>query len=162
MRRGAVALECKAGIKFFSRNSRNDKKTDSLIPWSVLLAALAVGCHTPLVEAKEGLPVLSLCDVMDNWETYHGQKVRLRAILSVGPEMTWLHDPARRNGEGLTDVEIRDDATGAVKKLDGLLNKEGKALVVLEGVFHGPEVFTDIDPRIPPAIREKLEEDPEK
>ncbi len=131
--------------------------TAKLIPCSVFLVALSVGCHTRLVEAQQDLPVLSLCNVIDNWKTYHGQRVRLHAILSVGPEMTWLHDPACRNGEGLTDVKIRDDAVGAVKKLDGLLNKEGKAWVVLEGVFHGPEVLTDIDPRIPPGIREKLE-----
>ena len=101
--------------------------------------------------------VLNLCDVVDNWKNYHQQRVRIRAVFAVGPEMGWLYDPACQNGKGLTDVELRKDAKSAIKKLDQLLVKEKRAWVVLEGVFYGPEAYQNVDPKLPPAIRERLE-----
>jgi hypothetical protein len=106
--------------------------------------------------------VLSLCDVVDNWKNYHEQTIRVRAVFAVGPEMGWLYDPACKNGQGLTDVEIRKDVKGASKKLDHLLLKEKRARVVLEGVFYGPDAYANADPKLPPAIRERLEKSPRR
>ena len=132
--------------------------TRQVILFVALLAPLSVGAHA---EAK-GSRVLSLCDVVDNWKNYHQQRVRIRAVFAVGPEMGWLYDPACRNGEGLTDVEIRKNAKGAIKRLDHFLLKDKRAWVVLEGVFYGPEVYQNVDPKLPPAIRERLEKSPSR
>jgi len=129
-----------------------------LILLAVVFTLLLLGVHS---EAKRSR-VLSLCDVVGNWKSYHQQRVRVRAVFAVGPEMGWLYDPACKNGEGLTDVEIRKDAKGATKKLDQLLVKNKRAWVVLEGVFYGPEVYKNVDPNLPPAIRERLEKSPRR
>ena len=76
--------------------------------------------------------------------------------------MTWLYDPACRNGEGLTDVELRKGAKGAIRRLDQLLMKDKRSWVVLEGVFYGPEVFKNVDPKLPPAIRQRLKKSPRR
>jgi hypothetical protein len=129
-----------------------------LILLIALLAPLSLGANA---KAKDNR-VLSLCDIVDNWKSYHGQRVRIRAVFAVGPEMGWLYDPACKNGEGLTDVELRKNAKGETKKLDQLLVKEKRAWVVLEGTFYGPEVYQNVDPKLPPAIRERLEKSPRR
>jgi hypothetical protein len=132
----------------------------NLILLVAVLAPLSFGAHAQ-ANSGDGR-VLRLCDVVDNWKNYHEQTVRIRAVFAVGPEMGWLYDPACKNGEGLTDVEIRKDAKGAIKRLDQLLVKEKRAWVVLEGVFYGPEVYQHVDPKLPPAIRERLEKAPRR
>jgi hypothetical protein len=131
-----------------------------LILLVAVFAPLPLGAHAQANAAKAR--VLSLCDVVDNWKNYHQQTVRVRAVFAVGPEMGWLYDPACKNGQGLTDVEIRKDAKGAIKKLDQIFLKEKWAWVVLEGVFYGPEVYQNVDPKLPPAIRERLEKSPRR
>jgi hypothetical protein len=132
----------------------------NLILLIAVLAVISLSAHAQS-KADNGR-VLSLCDVVDNWKNYHEQTVRVRAVFAVGPEMGWLYDPACKNGQGLTDVEIRKDAKGATKKLDQLLVKEKRAWVVLEGVFYGPDVYRNVDPKLPPAIRERLEKSPRR
>jgi hypothetical protein len=107
--------------------------------------------------AKNSMRVLSLCQLVDNWKDYHQQKVRVRAIFAVNPEMDWLHDPACRNGEALMDVEFRKNSKGAFKKLDQLISKRKRAWAVFEGVFYGPEPFKNVDPKLPDSIRVPLE-----
>lgn len=131
-----------------------------LILLVAVLAPLSLGAHAQRKSSNDR--VLTLCDVVDNWKNYHRQIVRVRAVFAVGPEMGWLYDPACKNGQGLTDVEIRKNAKGVIKKLDQLLVKEKRAWVVLEGVFYGPEVYQNVDPKLPPAIRERLEKSPRR
>jgi hypothetical protein len=134
--------------------------TRKMILFIAVLAVVSLGARGQS-KADNGR-VLSLCDMVDNWKNYHQQTIRVRAVFAVGPEMGWLYDPACKNGQGLTDVEIRKDAKGAIKKLDQLLVKEKRAWVVLEGVFYGPEVYQNVDPKLPPAIRERLEKSPRR
>jgi hypothetical protein len=128
-------------------------------PLAVLVLALSLsstGGNRRAV-AKEAAPVVSLCELVDNWKNYHGQKVRVRAIFAVNPEMDWLYDPACRNGKGLTDIEFQKNSKGKIKKLDQLVLKSKRAWVVLEGVFYGPEPFKNVDPKLPESIRIPLE-----
>ncbi len=130
---------------------------------AVALCASSAGRGEPA--ANKGMRVLSLCEMVDNWKGYHQEKVRVRAIYVSGAESASLHDPACRNGEGLTHVSFRDDVKGPLKKLDQLVAKDRRrrAWVVLEGVFYGPEPYGDkVDPKLPAPIRERLEKAPRR
>lgn len=105
---------------------------------------------------KHSSRVLKLCDLVENWQKYHGHKVRVRAIYEVGAG-TWLYDPACRNGEALTYVSIQRQAKGATKRLEQIAAKDRRVWVILEGIFYGPEPFNNIDPRLPAKLREGLE-----
>jgi len=118
----------------------------------VLSSAIAYGAVIPKKTAK----VFKLCDVVENWKKYHGQKVRVRAIYEVGAG-TWLYDPTCRNGEALTYVSIRRQAKGATKRLEQIAAKDRRVWVVLEGIFYGPEPFKNIDPKLPAKLRAGLE-----
>jgi hypothetical protein len=104
--------------------------------------------------------VLSLCELVENWKEYNRQKVRVRAIYAVGAEQEVLYDPACEHGKDLTYVEFRDDVKGPYKKLDRLVSKDRRnrrAWVIFEGVFHGPEPYTDSEiDRTPPSLRERF------
>jgi hypothetical protein len=107
-------------------------------------------------------PVLSLCELVDNWKDHNRQEVRVHAIYAVGAEQAVLYDPACRDGKDLTYVEFRPNTKGASKKLDQIVAKSRRAWVILEGVFFGPEPNTNVDPKLPPAIRERLERAPKR
>ena len=111
-------------------------------------------------DAKSEPRVLSLCELVDNWKDHTRQEVRVRAVYAVGAEQAVLYDPACQEGKDLTYVEFRPHAKGATKKLDRIVAKSRRAWVQLEGVFYGPELYTDVDPKLPPAIRERLEKSP--
>jgi hypothetical protein len=118
----------------------------------VLSSVIAYGAVTPKKTSK----VFDLCDLVENWKKYHGQKVRVRAIYEVGAG-TWLYDPTCRNGEALTDVSIQTQAKGATKRLEQIAAKDKRVWVILEGIFYGPEPFKNIDPKLPAKLREGLE-----
>jgi hypothetical protein len=127
--------------------------------WSLtLVVAILLAVSTASTEEtprSRSEPILSLCDLVANWKANHRQRVRVRAVMAVGPEASWLYDPECRDGEGLVDVDF-DKKTKGVKKLDRLFS-DRRAWVVLEGVFYGPEPYQDIDPRMPQGIRKQLE-----
>jgi hypothetical protein len=104
--------------------------------------------------------VLSLCELVDNWKDYNRQQVRVRAIYAVGAEQSVLYDPACRDGKDLTYVEFRPHAKGPTRKLDKIVARGRRAWVIFEGVFYGPELYENVDPNLPPAIRERLEKSP--
>ena len=104
---------------------------------------------------KHSSRVLRLCDLVENWQQYHGHKVRVRAIYEVGAG-TWLYDPTCRNGEALTYVSIRRRAKGATKRLEQIAAKDRRVWVILEGIFYGPEPFNNIDPKLPAKLKEGL------
>ena len=104
---------------------------------------------------KHSSRVLKLCDLVENWQQYHGHKVRVRAIYEVGAG-TWLYDPTCRNGEALTYVSIRRRAKGATKRLEQIAAKDRREWVILEGIFYGPEPFNNIDPKLPAKLKEGL------
>ena len=108
------------------------------------------------IAKKKNPRVINLCALVDNWKKYHRHKVRVRAIYEVGAG-TWLYDPTCRNGEALTHVSFRGHAKGTTKRLDRIAAKDRRAWVILEGVFYGPEPFDNIDPKLPPKLREWLE-----
>lgn len=134
-----------------------------LVPFLLLTMSPVIafqGCST-----KQPAPELNLCDLVNNWEVYHEKQVRVRAIYRVGAEQVWLYDPACRNGDALTDVSFREDANTSLEQLDQLVAKDRRkrAWVVLEGVFYGPEPYGDeVDPKLPPQIRERLEKAPKR
>lgn len=130
--------------------------TRKRVPLLVAVLAALSFCGLSREESRKD-QALSLCEVVDDSAKYHEQTVRVHAVFAVGPETGWLYDPDCQGGRGLTDVEIRNDATGAIEELDRLIEKEKRASVVLEGVFYGPEVFRNVDPRLPPGIRKRLE-----
>jgi len=124
----------------------------------ILLVAVVVSFCGVNAEAKDGIArVLSLCHLVDNWKQYHRQTVRVQAVFAVGKELGFLYDPACKDGAGLTDVEFRKNTRGVVKTLDQLLVSDKRARVILEGVFYGPEPYSNIDPKLPPPIKERLE-----
>jgi hypothetical protein len=94
----------------------------------VLSSVIAYGAVTPKKTSK----VFDLCDLVENWKKYHGQRVRVRAIYEVGAG-TWLYDPTCRNGEALTDVSIQTQAKGATKRLEQIAAKDKRVWVILEG-----------------------------
>jgi hypothetical protein len=107
-------------------------------------------------EGPRTLPVLSLCELAENWERYHRQRVRVRAILGAGREQAWLYDPVCRSGEALTDVSLHQDLKEDKKVIDEILARGNNASVILEGFFYGPEPFDDIDPRLPESVKQAL------
>ncbi len=104
--------------------------------------------------------VLDLCELVGNWQKYHRTRVRVRAIMGVGAEQTWLSDPACRNGKALTDVSFHQHPAGDTTRLDQITAKDRQAWVTLEGTFYGPEVHQNVDPKLPARIRETLEKSP--
>jgi photosystem II stability/assembly factor-like uncharacterized protein len=106
--------------------------------------------------------VLDLCELVGNWQKYNREKVRVRAIMRVGAEQTWLSDPACRNGEALTDVNFQQHPTGAMMRLDQIIARDRQARVILEGTFHGAELNQNVDPKLPARLRELFEKSPRR
>lgn len=113
-----------------------------------------------LVEASaqtKARPVLSLCEGVTHWQKYHGRRVRLRAVYEEGAG-AWLYDPACQDGKALTYVKISARATGAVRKLEAIAERDKRAVVIIEGIFYGPAPLDKIDPALPERIRKGLEQ----
>lgn len=106
---------------------------------------------------KPGQPkVLTVCELVASWKNYNRQKVLVRAIFAVGAEQSVVYDPACKDESIAT--EFREDVKGRYKKLDHIVSKNRlnkRAWVVFEGVFFGPEPFSEdeLSP-LPPHIRE--------
>jgi hypothetical protein len=123
----------------------------------VMFSGSALDAHGSQQSASH---VLSLCELVSNWKDHNRQQVRVSAIYAMGAEQAVLYDPACQQGKDLTYVELGRQARGATKKLDRIVAKSRRAWVQLEGLFYGPELYTDVDPKLPPVIRERLQKSP--
>jgi hypothetical protein len=107
-------------------------------------AVLILICLASARAADDGEP-LAFCNVVTHASTYAGQTVRVTAILEVGYEGRVLYDPACNTQSTWVDVTYPFKRS---RKLNRLLDKDRRALVIVEGVFHAEEPY-DIDPRMP-------------
>jgi len=101
-----------------------------------------------------GSATLNLCVVVGSAGDYSRKLVRLRGILAVGAEQTVLYDPECTKGIGDAEVAVTPKFK-RTRRLDGLLKKDRRAWVVVEGTFYGPEL-AQIDPHLPQWMKDKL------
>jgi hypothetical protein len=121
-----------------------------------LIAAIVLAASTAVAAPRSGeLQQVGLCTVLMRWQEFSGKTIRLKAFFQEGAEQSALYDPACRNGQLLVAVSPTAHVEGKKRTLRRLLAKTGRARVVLEGVFRGPEL-APIDPKLPEAIKEKL------
>lgn len=114
-----------------------------------LVIALA---GTPEEHQTTGEP--SFCEIVTHPEKYDGQTLRVRAILTEGPESTALYDPGCASDatstwvewEGFSDA-IEKAPRGIRKKLEKRLKSDRRAYVVLVGRFDGRLREPSIPPR---------------
>lgn len=130
--------------------------------WAVAVLGSAASCSSapPRSSSQAVAPALTLCDVLSQRQRFHLSQVRVEAILASGYENTWLYHPACQ-GEGLrTAVEFPTSQEGRLQGrsnlLDQALAKDRRAWIVVEGVFHGPQLAA-VDPKLPLAFRKALE-----
>lgn len=120
---------------------------------SRVLLVIAIGCNTCLGLHADS-DSQSLCTVVRSAAEYNRKVVRVRGILAVGAEQTVLYDPDCGKAKSDADVAV----TAKFKRnrrLDGLLRKDRRAWVIVEGTFHGPEL-AQIDPKLPQSMKDKL------
>jgi hypothetical protein len=122
---------------------------------AVLLSLVSVPARG-VFRKKQSPPVLNLCELVGKWEKYNRQKVRVSAFYRIRDKGTGLYDPTCKEGEILTDVDFRNHTNGAMKRLDRIVDNGKRAQVILEGIFHGPESFDYVDPKLPATIREAM------
>ena len=119
----------------------------------VLCVAFSVPCGWGEPHEQK---VLSVCQLVENWKNYNGQTVRLRAIYAVGPVTDWVYDPTC--GDAYAGIRFRDDVKGPYAKLNRVVSQDTmhrRAWVTIEGVFHGPEPYSDDEiARTPPQLRD--------
>jgi hypothetical protein len=123
---------------------------------TVLVVALSTFAGLRVSRANQNPPAVSLCELMGNWKKYNRRKVRVHAFYRVREGGTGLYDPACKEGELLADVIFQDHTRGSMKRLNKILTNGRRAEVILEGIFHGPEPFDHIDPRLPATVREAM------
>ena len=133
--------------------------------WAVAVLGSAASCSSapPRSPNQAVASAMTLCDVLNQRQRFHLSRVRVEAILASGYENTWLYHPAC-HGEGLrTTVEFPTSQEAKLQGLSNLLDdtlaKDRRAWVVVEGVFHGPQVAA-VDPKLPQALRDALEAQP--
>jgi hypothetical protein len=97
---------------------------------------------------------LNLCVVVRSAADYSRKLVRLRGILAVGAEQAVLYDPECATGIGDAKVAFTPKFKRN-RRLDGLLKKDRRAWVIVEGTFYGPEL-AQIDPKLPQWMKDKL------
>jgi hypothetical protein len=124
-----------------------------LVITMVLSVALSTVCGQGKPRQQKALTV---CQLVKSWKNYNRQTVRLRAIYAVGPVTDWLYDPAC--GDAYVGVRFRDDVKGPYAKLDRVVSEDtthSRAWVTIEGVFYGPEPYSDEEiARTPPQLRD--------
>lgn len=110
-------------------------------------------------EARTGM---SLCEVLDNWQSHHLQPTRIQGIFATAFEASVLYDPNCRDRSIWVDFPSTVEAPvkGDTKRFKRLLGSRHQVSVVFEGIFHGPALYKDIDSRTPVAIRKIMEKSP--
>jgi hypothetical protein len=96
----------------------------------------------------------SLCTVVRSAAEYHRKTVRVRGILAVGAEQAVLYDPDCGKTMSNADVAVNPKFKRN-RRLDGLLKRDRRAWVIVEGTFYGPEL-APIDPKLPQWMKDRL------
>jgi len=109
-------------------------------------------------------PTITATDVRNLPQCVSGKFIRLVGIYRIAFENSDLYDPTGE--EGRTWITF-DPFYSAVKRCSDpealrLLNRKngGTFGVVTMGIFHGPEPYKNVDPKLPSALRERLERTP--
>jgi hypothetical protein len=123
----------------------------------VFVGVLVPACDSPAMAVDDSEP-LAFCNIVTHPSSYAGHSIRLTAVLTVGYEGQALYDPACKTQSTWVDI---DHPFKRSRKLRRLLNKDGRALVVVEGLFHAKEPY-DIDPRLPEGIKNALKGTPKQ
>lgn len=126
----------------------------------LLFSAYAVHCgqHDSL---EENVDTIAFCEVVQNPDSYDGRKIRVRAILDVGPEQQRLYDPECMGDKTSTWVEFdgahKQSSAEVRQQLEKILDADGRAFVVVVGRFDGPrkfEVPEGIDPKLAEFLKQ--------
>jgi len=118
----------------------------SLFTLTVFAAAIVCASHLTASNKIPRKPEdVSFCTLVANAERYDQQIVRVKAILSVGPEQAILYDPRCCCKETSTWVDFDDAFEKSSPKMWNILNnilaKGHRAYVVYVGRFDGPRRF---------------------
>ena len=89
-----------------------------------------------------------LCLLQKSIREGEHETVRVSALFRVGPEHQVLDDDACAEESTWVELEVQSERNR--KKLRKILDRTGKALVVVEGEFYGPPLP---DPKLPENIR---------
>jgi hypothetical protein len=129
---------------------------------ATIILAIALFQGTSAFCSDKSMPTISMCELVQHWQAYHGQEVRVRAIYSAQFVGRVLYDPSCTQKDEMA-AELSDHLSKKVEKsfgkLDRLLDKDSKkrAWVVFEGIFYGPEPFTEDEiSKMHPAVRELM------
>ena len=111
-------------------------------------------------------PTITVTDVRKLPQCVHQKFIRLVGIYRITFENSDFYDPT---GEGGRTWITFDPYYSAVKRCSDrqamrLLDREdgGTFGFVALGIFHGPELPTNVDPKLPPDLRERLEQTPRR
>jgi hypothetical protein len=118
-----------------------------------ILLVIAIGCNTCLGLYADS-DYQSLCTVTRSAAEYNRKVVRVRGILAVGAEQAVLYDPDCQKAISDAGVAVTPKFKRN-RRLDGLLNRDRRAWVIVEGTFHGPEL-AQIDPKLPQWMKDRL------
>jgi hypothetical protein len=116
----------------------------------------AISCAVPGQGGKHGAhtKALNFCEIVSHPDLYHRRKVLVKAIYRGGGG-AGLYDPDCNGGHGWMDVEFAGSLKSSrLGKLNNLLKRDGRAYVVFEGTFYGPEPV-EVDPKLPEWLKEK-------
>ncbi len=109
-------------------------------------------------------PTIDTTDVRTLPHCFSGKFIRIVGIYRISFENSDLYDPTDENGR--TWITF-DPFYSVVKRCSNaealrLLNREdgGTFGFVAMGIFHGPEPPKSVDPKLPAALRERLERTP--
>jgi hypothetical protein len=105
--------------------------------------------------------LMSLCDVVQNWQSFHGKPIRAKAILSVGLENSSLSHPQCSSDEYSTYPDFSHLRVSWPKKLEGLISRDRRAWVVVTGTYFGPEP-RKVDQTLPEPLRTVLQSAPQR
>lgn len=130
------------------------------ISYSILAATILL-LPTSRCEAAASGPEVNFCELIRTPEQYNNRTIRVRGILAQGSEQSVLYDPTCAAAKTPIAVEFAQHYTGAKRKLNRLVAKNRRAMVVVEGTFYGPTPAT-LDPKLPDWLKKKLEGTPQR
>ena len=124
-----------------------------------LLSIVFLATAACSIAADDTSRVLSLCDVVRNWEAYDGKDIQIKGIFAVGPEVARLYDPGCCNQDAQLWVEFIESRNGRPTKeraqLKRYINADSRAKVVFKGRFEGPKAVAVPD-TVHPDLRERI------
>jgi hypothetical protein len=76
-------------------------------------------------------PTLDLCTLDSKIQIYKGQRIRLSAFISEGPESSVLYDPKCQEGEPLVHFELEPNVKGKIELLRKIVKKRRYAYALM-------------------------------